>query len=54
MMSFGLTNAQESFTDLISHVFKNLFNKFVIMFIVNILNYARTREGNAKYLRIVF
>jgi hypothetical protein len=52
-MSFGLTNALAHFTYLINSVFMPKLDKFVVVFIDDILIYSKNEEEHAKHLRIV-
>ena len=52
VMSFGLTNAPVAFIDLINRVFKDYLNKFILVFIDNILVYSRSKEEHAQHLKI--
>ena len=53
VMSFKLINAHAVFIDLMNRVFKEYLDKFVIVFIDDILVYSRTMEEHKLYLKIV-
>ncbi|WRX27650.1 Reverse transcriptase domain - like 10 [Theobroma cacao] len=53
VMPFGLTNASAAFMDLMSRVFHPYLDKFVIVFIDDILVYSRDNDEHATHLRIV-
>nr|GEX44755.1 retrotransposon protein, putative, Ty3-gypsy subclass [Tanacetum cinerariifolium] len=53
VMPFGLTNALAVFMDLMNHIFHEYLDKFVIVFIDDILVYCKTKEEHKEHLRIV-
>ncbi|GKA10317.1 retrovirus-related pol polyprotein from transposon TNT 1-94, partial [Tanacetum coccineum] len=53
VMPFGLTNASTVFMDLMNRVCKPYLDKFVIVFINDILIYSRNKEKYANHLRII-
>ena len=53
MLSFGLTNALVAFMDMMNRVFRPFIDKFVIVFIDNILVYSRSGEEHEEHLRLV-
>jgi hypothetical protein len=53
VMSFGLTNAPAYFMYLMNSVFMTELNKFVVVFIDDILIYSKSEKEHAKHLRVV-
>jgi hypothetical protein len=53
VMSFGLTNAPAHFMYLMNSVFMPELDKFVVVFIDDILVYSKTKKEHAEHLRIV-
>ncbi|GJZ00558.1 putative reverse transcriptase domain-containing protein, partial [Tanacetum coccineum] len=53
LMSFGLTNAPAVFMDLMNRVCKPYLDKFVIVFVDDILVYSKDEEEHGKHLKII-
>ncbi|GKC24303.1 putative reverse transcriptase domain-containing protein [Tanacetum coccineum] len=53
VMPFGLTNAPAVFMDLMKRVCKPYLDKFVIVFINDILVYSKDEEKHGKHLKII-
>jgi hypothetical protein len=52
-MSFGLTNAPAFFMYLMNNVFMDYLDKFVFVFIDDILMYSQNEEEHEEHLRMV-
>jgi hypothetical protein len=52
-MSFGLTNAPAYFIYLMNSVFMTELDKFIVVFIDDILIYSKNEKEHDKHLRIV-
>jgi hypothetical protein len=53
VMSFGLTNTPAYFMYLMNKVFMEYLDKFVVVFIDDILVFSKTEEEHAEHLRLV-
>jgi len=53
VLPFELTNAPAYFMDLMNRVFHTYLDKFVVVFIDDILVYSKTREDHMEHLRTV-
>jgi hypothetical protein len=53
VMSFGLTNAPAHFMFLMSSMFIPELDKFVVVFIDDILIYSKSEEDHARHLRVI-
>jgi hypothetical protein len=53
VMSFGLTNAPAHFMYLMNSVFMLELDKFVMVFIDDILIYSKSEEEHAQHLRVI-
>ena len=52
VMSFGLTNASAAFMNLMNRVFRLYLDRFVIVFINDILVYSESEAEYARHLRL--
>jgi hypothetical protein len=53
VMSFGLTNAPTHFMYLMNSVFMSELDKFVMVFIDDILIYSKSEEEHVRHLRVI-
>ncbi|XP_066334357.1 uncharacterized protein [Miscanthus floridulus] len=53
VMSFGLTNAPTYFMYMMNKVFMEYLDKFVVVFINDILVFSKTEDDHAEHLRLV-
>ena len=53
VMPFGLTNAPVVFLCLMNNVLHKYLDKFVVVFIDDILIYSKSKEENEEHLKIV-
>ena len=52
-MPFGLTNALAAFMDLMHRVFQPYLDRFVVVFVDDILSYSKSEEEHEDHFRII-
>ena len=52
-MSFGLTNAPAYFMNMVNKAFMEFLDKFVVVFIDDILVFSKNEEEHEEHLRLV-
>ena len=52
-MSFELTNALAVFMDYMNQIFRSYLDKYMVVFIDDMLVYSKTEEEHAKHLRLI-
>jgi len=53
VMLFGVTNAPTVFMDYMNRIFRPFLDKFVVVFIDDILIYSKTQQEHTEHLRLV-
>ena len=52
-MPFGLTNAPAAFMDLMHRVFQPYLDRFIVVFVDDILIYSKSEEDHERHLRVI-
>ena len=52
-MSFGLTNAPTTFSRLMNYIFMDYLDKFVVVYLDDILAFSKNKEEHDEHLRLV-
>ena len=52
-MSFSVSNAPRVFMEYMNHIFHTYLDRFVVVFIDDILIYSKSEEEHVKHLRVV-
>ena len=53
VIPFGVTNASGVFMEYMNRIFHTYLDRFVVMFIDDILIYSKSKEEHAEHLRVV-
>src|SRR3954463_7368247 len=53
VMSFGLTNAPATFSKFMNYIFMEYLDKFIVVYLDDILVYSKYKEEHAEHLRLI-